>query len=115
MKEYYCPKCGKEFYPTYNYIYKKDKTYYCSWTCYNQAIYKPKRKIIRPKVGDTIRISSMSPVINGYKNKVGVVEFIDSYGQLFGTWGEMQIIPETDKIEIIKEKETNDEPTETNQ
>ena len=94
-----CEICGKLFYPTYHYVYKKDKTYYCSWTCYRKAT-KPKRKIIIPNVGDTIKIVTV-PGIPAYSNKVGVVEFIDSMGQLHGTWGGWVIIPDTDVFEII--------------
>ena len=113
---HYCKKCGKEIFPTPGWVYKRDSKYYCSWKCYRSEspIKKPK-KIIRPKVGDTIRIIHTNPLIHFYKNKVGVVEFIDNDGQLFGTWGNLQIIPETDKFEIIKEKEENGEQTETNQ
>lgn len=105
-----CKECGKEIFPTPQWVYKREGKHYCSWTCYRKSeVNKPKPKVIIPKVGDTIRIIRTHPLIHWYSNKVGVVEFIDIYGQLFGTWGELQIVPETDEFEIIKEGEVNDE------
>lgn len=53
------------------------------------------------KVGDKIKIISMDgePEYNG---KVGVVEHIDSIGQLHGTWGGCALIPELDSFIVIK-------------
>lgn len=58
------------------------------------------------KVGDTIRIVEIYDVFvnERYNGKEGVVEHIDDLGQLHGTWGGVAIIPEEDKIEIIKTK-----------
>ena len=56
--------------------------------------------MLKVKVGDTIRIIEM----NGepqYTGKVGVVEHIDSMGQIHGTWGGCAIIPELDKFEKV--------------
>ena len=36
-----------------------------------------------------------------YNGRSGVVEHIDSIGQLHGTWGGLAIIPETDEFEVI--------------
>ena len=36
-----------------------------------------------------------------YNGRSGVVEYIDSLGQLHGTWGGLVIIPETDEFEVI--------------
>ena len=36
-----------------------------------------------------------------YNGRSGVVEYIDSLGQLHGTWGGLAIIPETDEFEVI--------------
>ena len=54
------------------------------------------------KVGDTIKIINMAgePQYNG---KSGVIDHIDSMGQLHGTWGGLAIIPEEDEIEVIQE------------
>ena len=38
-----------------------------------------------------------------YSGKVGVINTIDSLGQLHGTWGGLAIIPEEDQFEIIEE------------
>lgn len=104
MNAHHCKKCGKEFYPTYYWTYKKNGFYYCSWKCFNHRNDdKPKREIIRPKVGDTIRIIKMS-YIKGYVGRVGVVKKIDFLGQLHGTWGGLVVIPEQDVIEIVEEQ-----------
>jgi hypothetical protein len=59
----------------------------------------------RVKVGDTIRIIRMEDVrANDYNGKEGVVEHIDSIGQLHGTWGGLAVIPECDSFVIIKNK-----------
>lgn len=36
-----------------------------------------------------------------YEGREGVVKYIDSLGQLHGTWGGLAVIPETDEIEIL--------------
>lgn len=110
-----CTKCGKEIFPTACWVYKSGSKYYCSWKCYNCHEDVKKKEIISPKVGDTIKIIRVHPRIDYYRNRVGIVEFIDIDGQLYGTWGELQIIPETDEFEIIEEKEVNDGKEETNQ
>lgn len=35
MIEVICPRCGKKFIRAPLHIYKDDKGFYCSWTCYN--------------------------------------------------------------------------------
>ena len=47
------------------------------------------------KVGDKIRILSMKGEPH-YSGREGVIEFIDSIGQLHGTWGGLAVIPEED-------------------
>lgn len=37
-----------------------------------------------------------------YDGREGVVEHIDSIGQLWGTWGGLAIIPDVDDFEILK-------------
>ena len=39
-----------------------------------------------------------------YKGKEGIIEYIDSIGQLHGSWGGCAIIPEIDEFIIIKNK-----------
>ena len=58
------------------------------------------------KIGDTIRIIRMND--DGGKDlqarmhdgRAGVVEHIDSIGQLHGTWGGLAVIPGVDEIEV---------------
>ena len=58
------------------------------------------------KIGDTIRIIRMND--DGGKDlqarmhdgRSGVVEHIDSIGQLHGTWGGLAVIPGVDEIEV---------------
>lgn len=58
-------------------------------------------------VGDTIRITHMDdPYIprGSYDGKEGVVEVIDSIGQLHGTWGGLAVIPGEDRFVVIEKK-----------
>ena len=54
------------------------------------------------KAGDTIRIVKMYDVhgldtqATAYNGRTGVVELIDSIGQLHGTWGELAVNPDVD-------------------
>ena len=52
------------------------------------------------KVGDKIRIIDMMDEFSGknYAGKEGTIEYIDSIGQLHGTWGGLAVIPEIDTI-----------------
>ena len=55
------------------------------------------------KVGDTIRITRLDdPYDNTYVGREGVVEHIDSMGQLHGTWGGLAVIPGEDGFTILK-------------
>lgn len=60
------------------------------------------------KTGDTIRIIKMYDADGRdtqaakYAGRTGTVEFIDSIGQLHGTWGGLAIIPEVDDFEIVE-------------
>lgn len=59
------------------------------------------------KVGDTILIRQMDD--NGgkdlqarnYNGRTGIVEHVDSIGQLHGTWGGLAVIPGVDRFEVI--------------
>ena len=67
-----------------------------------------KRKPImkKVKIGDTIRIIRMNDdggkdlQARMYNGRSGVVEHIDSIGQLHGTWGGLAVIPGVDEIEV---------------
>lgn len=99
-----CKHCGKEIFPNPQWVYKRGSDYYCSWKCYRRSeTVKPKKEIVLPKVGDTIKIIYVSG-INSYTGKTGVVEFYDMFGQLHGTWGGWVVIPGEDIYEIIEEK-----------
>lgn len=55
------------------------------------------------KVGDKIRIIYMEdPLSSEYIGREGIIEYIDSMGQLHGTWGGLAIIPEVDIVQILK-------------
>ncbi|MGN1234235.1 MAG: DUF4314 domain-containing protein [Candidatus Cryptobacteroides sp.] len=62
------------------------------------------------KIGDTIRIIRMDDAGGRdtqavkYAGRTGTVEFIDSIGQLHGTWGGLAIIPEVDEFELQNRK-----------
>lgn len=59
------------------------------------------------EIGDTIRIIRMSDdggkdlQARIYNGRSGVVEHIDSIGQLHGTWGGLAVIPGVDVFEVI--------------
>ena len=97
-----CIKCGKEVFPTPQWVYRRGNKYYCSWKCYRSDP-PPKRKVVIPNIGDTIKIVYVSG-IPGYTGKVGVVNHIDSMGQLHGTWGHWVIVPGEDRYKIIGEQ-----------
>ena len=101
-----CKKCGKEIFPTAGWVYKIEGRYFCSWKCLRaQENRKPKRKPLLPNVGDTIQILHISGIPD-YTNKVGVVQFYDSMGQMHGTWGRLVIVPGEDRYKIIATGET---------
>lgn len=54
------------------------------------------------EIGQKIKIISMGgePQYNG---KEGVINHIDSIGQLHGTWGGLAVQPERDIIEVIND------------
>ena len=58
------------------------------------------------KVGDRIRITRLDDPYTpkgSYVGREGTIEFIDSIGQLHGTWGGLAVIPGVDEYEVIKE------------
>ena len=54
------------------------------------------------KIGDKVRIIVMYGEPQ-YSGREGIVERIDDEGQMHGTWGGCDIIPETDSYEVIEE------------
>lgn len=55
------------------------------------------------KVGDIIRIVAMDGEPH-YIGKEGEVKYIDSLGQIHGTWGGCAVIPNVDSFEIVKKE-----------
>lgn len=53
------------------------------------------------KVGTKIRIIHLKGEGSDYDGREGVVEFIDSIGQLHGTWGGLAVIPGEDRFVVI--------------
>ena len=53
------------------------------------------------KIGDKIRIIHLSGEDNRYDGKEGIIEHIDSMGQLHGTWGGLAIIPQRDLYIVL--------------
>jgi hypothetical protein len=58
------------------------------------------------KIGDKIKIIKMKDEPH-YKDKIGVVQHIDSLNQIHGSWGGCALIPEIDEF-IILENENNE-------
>lgn len=53
-------------------------------------------------IGDRIRIIRLyDPYDNSYNGREGIVEHIDSLGQLHGTWGGLAVIPEEDEFIVL--------------
>lgn len=53
-------------------------------------------------VGQWIRIDEMYDEPN-YNGLDGIIEHIDGIGQLHGSWGSLAIIPEVDKLTVLKD------------
>ena len=55
------------------------------------------------KVGDRIRIIRLDDPYTPepYNGREGVVKYIDSMGQLHGTWGGLAVIPEEDEFIVL--------------
>ena len=60
---------------------------------------------VNAKAGDRIRIIHLEGEDIRYDGREGTVEFIDSLGQLHGTWGGLAVIPEADRFVVIGEAE----------
>ena len=44
LKTVICAKCGKEFVPAPEHVFKCYRKYYCKWTCYNHRNDKTKEE-----------------------------------------------------------------------
>ena len=55
----------------------------------------------KAKVGDNIKIIEMLGEPS-YTGLVGIVEYIDSFGQLHGSWGGLAIQEDNDRYKVIK-------------
>lgn len=66
------------------------------------------RKASNPEVkpGDRIRIIKMDGEPH-YDGKEGEVDYIDSIGQIHGTWGGLAVVPEVDIYELITNESKN--------
>ena len=54
-----CPICEKRFIPTLQWIYKRDRVFYCSYKCYRQGgANETKRNYIRENVSNKKRVNS---------------------------------------------------------
>jgi hypothetical protein len=51
-------------------------------------------------IGKKIRIDNMRGEPS-YTGKIGIVKFVDSVGQLHGTWGGVAVIPYEDLFSVI--------------
>lgn len=56
------------------------------------------------QVGDKIKIITMVDEPD-YTDKEGIVTYIDSHGQIHGTWGGCALIEGFDEFEIISKKD----------
>ena len=54
-------------------------------------------------IGTKIRIIHLWGEDNTYDGTEGIIEYIDSMGQLHGTWGGLAIIPHIDNYLVISE------------
>ena len=50
LEPYFCKKCGKEFYPTPDHVYKDYTGTYCCWTCFNYHRKTENKKFHRKKI-----------------------------------------------------------------
>lgn len=56
--------------------------------------------------GDAIRIDKLDdPYDRTYVGREGIVEHIDSMGQLHGTWGGLAVIPGEDSFTVLSRRE----------
>lgn len=56
-------------------------------------------------IGKKIRIIDMDGEPQ-YSGKTGIVNHVDSIGQIHGTWGGCALVPDTDDFEVIEGEDT---------
>lgn len=78
FKEVHCKRCGKNFIPAPQHIYRDNRSIYCSWTCYlhrndnKKTAFKTKKVGQYTPCGDLIRIyesAKDASAITGYETK----------------------------------------------
>jgi hypothetical protein len=52
-------------------------------------------------IGKRIKINHLSGEDHRYDGKEGIVERVDSMGDLHGTWGGLAVIPREDDFEVL--------------
>lgn len=57
---------------------------------------------MKVEVGDKIRILHLEDEDDRYDGREGTVEYIDSLGQLHGSWGGLAVIPGADRFEVLE-------------
>ena len=57
----------------------------------------------KANIGDTLKIICMKGEPQ-YTGKIGIVQSVDSIGQIHGTWGGLALQPEHDEWEVIATK-----------
>lgn len=60
---------------------------------------------MKVQIGDKIRIIHLCDEDGRYNDKEGTIEYIDSLGQLHGSWGGLAVIPEADRFVVIERAE----------
>ena len=70
---------------------------------FDYCIHRGAKEGIMYKAGMRIRIIDMAGEPQ-YSGKEGVIQFIDSMGQIHGTWGGCAVIPGEDSFVVLKDK-----------
>ena len=48
MRDMLCSKCGKNFVPAAQHLYRDEENFYCSWTCFNHKDDRVHTKKLKP-------------------------------------------------------------------
>ena len=71
LEPYFCKKCGKEFYPTPEHVYKDYTGLYCCWTCFD---YHRQNKHYRRK---PVEVLEKGEVVGRYPSAVIAAKTFD--------------------------------------